>query len=399
MASRHAHADLPIDQSVIIPAAVRAAGEAAEALQRQIFGGEAPPQPPVPGQPQTPPQVPPQPIAPPAPTNPNPDEFVPPPVIQEPQPQPVSPVPNQPEPTPPQPLHEQPIEEPPPAIAGTEEGKWERAYRSMKGRFDHLQSRSNTIIQGLNSRVAELEQIARAPQPPAPQSTPSPSSTLEGITDEDINTWGPDMVAFIDRVANIRVAKATGQVTQQIERVQTSVQQSARDRLIAHLNQEFPARAGNAAPYWYVVNRDQNFIAWLNLRDDMSGRIRNELLNDAFEANDAQRVAAFFKSFISEASPVPAAAPSTPAQTPAPVPVPAPPSNRMSLASLAAPGGARTAATPPTAPVEKRMWTNSSIANFYAAVNRGQYNGREAEMTALETDIFAAQAEGRVMEG
>jgi hypothetical protein len=62
---------------------------------------------------------------------------------------------------------------------------------------------------------------------------------------------------------------------------------------------------------------------------------------------------------------------------------------------LAAPGRAKTAA-PAGGPAEKPFFTTAQITQFYSAVNRGEYRGREDEQKQIENQIFAAQREGRI---
>ncbi len=366
MPARHPHSDLPIDESIVLPAAVRAANERADALQQQINPTTPPPAP----APEAPQQ---QPAAPTA-SVPQAQELAP-------TPQPVSPAPLAPAP-------EAPPVEPPPPVPGSEDAKWEHQYRSMKGRYDAAAK----MIDGLNQRIASLDgeiQTLRA-APPAPATPGVP----EGLTEEDVNLFGPDMIALIDKVAAARVAK----LGQRVDQVHDSVQVDARQRLFDELDKTFGPFAEGQPPIWRAINTDPQFLGWLNLPDLASGRIRSELLKEAFDANNTARVVHFFRSFISEAPPAPATEPAAPA--PASAPPVQPPSNRIPLASLAAPGAARPAApAQPGAPAEKRIWKTSEIARFYDDMRRGSYAGKEAQAELLEQDIYAAQLENRVTEG
>jgi hypothetical protein len=140
-------------------------------------------------------------------------------------------------------------------------------------------------------------------------------------------------------------------------------------------------------PNWRELNSNSEFLSWLNLPDAYSGAIRKELLTAAYNRSDANRVAAFFKGFISDEAATNPASYSQPDHV-------APRSNKVSLETLAAPGRAKTAAA--SAPAEKPIFTRAHITEFYSDVRRGKYAGKEAEKDRIEKDIFAAQREGRI---
>jgi hypothetical protein len=115
-------------------------------------------------------------------------------------------------------------------------------------------------------------------------------------------------------------------------------------------------------------------------------------LNAAFQRNDAQRVAAFFKGFISdEAATNPAGL--QPANSVTSVGNTTQPP-KVSLEQFAAPGRAKTAAA--SAPAEKPVISRADISKFYADVQAGRYRGREQEKERFEALIFEASRDGRI---
>jgi hypothetical protein len=54
---------------------------------------------------------------------------------------------------------------------------------------------------------------------------------------------------------------------------------------------------------------------------------------------------------------------------------------------------------PPETPGEPsgKQWTRKDIKQFYADKAAGKYAGREDQAKAIEADIFAAPAQGRVV--
>jgi hypothetical protein len=113
-----------------------------------------------------------------------------------------------------------------------------------------------------------------------------------------------------------------------------------------------------AAPNWREINRNPRWLQWLQEIDSLSGRTRQQLLNDATAAGDAPRVIAFFRGFQQEVG--------------------------------QAPGRAR-----PARP-EKPIYTRAQIAQLYSAHRKGAYVGREAEWARQDADIIAAGREGRI---
>lgn len=118
-----------------------------------------------------------------------------------------------------------------------------------------------------------------------------------------------------------------------------------------------------------------------------SGAIRHELLTAAYEQNNAPRVLAFFKGFLSEEAALAPNSQGEPDRGVTPEKIP--------LESLAAPGRAKTAAAP-GAPAEKPTFTRAEIATFYADCARGKFRGRDAERNRIEAQIFEAEREGRI---
>ena len=56
-----------------------------------------------------------------------------------------------------------------------------------------------------------------------------------------------------------------------------------------------------AVPNWREIDRNPQWLQWLSLPDPLSGRIRQELLNDAIEQGSAARVTAIFRGFLAAA--------------------------------------------------------------------------------------------------
>lgn len=357
---------LPVDKDVQIPEAVKRAAAAADAAMKAQN-----PQPPT------------EPPAPPAPANNETITIAPPPEPQKLPGQvpltiePAPPAPPQPEPQPqPQPQQQQSVPEP---------GSWEHRYQSMHGRFREASNQ----LQQANARIEALENMLASMQsaPRAPSAAPQTQTAARLITEKDEQEMGPEMIDLMRRAAREELApllprvQEIDELKQRITGVTQQTEQTARQRMHSELSQ--------ALPNWQEINHDADFHAWLALQDRFAGVTRHKLLRDAYDRNDTARVLAFFQSFVSE----------TAAQRPAAPTVANPPAQqpeRPTLEDLAAPGRARTAASP-TAPAEKQIIRTSDVNAFYAAVRKGAYRGREAEQAQLEAELHLAMREGRIV--
>lgn len=124
-----------------------------------------------------------------------------------------------------------------------------------------------------------------------------------------------------------------------------------------------------ALPNWREINQDSWWLAWLHGIHNLTGRPRQQWLDDAVAKGDADRVIRFFRDFLAER----AAA------------------KQHERAAPAYRG-------PRPAPLRgKPTYTRAQIAELYAAHRKGAYAGHEAEWARQEQDIIAAGREGRVI--
>jgi hypothetical protein len=169
------------------------------------------------------------------------------------------------------------------------------------------------------------------------------------LTEQDVQNYGTDLIDVTQRAALHAVAPELQQIKQQNAELQRQLSIEARRNL--------DARVERAVPNFREVDRDPRWLQWLAGTDALTGRSRQQLLNDAIASTDANRVAMFFRRFQQEAGSV---------QAPA-----------------AAPGRAR------SAPSGKPVYSHTQIAEFYSQHRKGEW-------ARLEADFFTAQREGRV---
>lgn len=285
----------------------------------------------------------------------------------------------------------------PPAPAAPAPDGWEQKYRVLQGKYNAEVPRLQTQTRELMDKVRQLEQQLTAQQmltaslhstraPEGARQTPPPTAKL--VKDEEVRDFGEDLFDFVTRAAKQAVlpevearlqpvAQKVEQVSQSAAHAAAETAETKRERVHALLDREVPK--------WRELNEDDAFLTWLGQADAFSGKVRGELLSEAYGLHDGPRVVSFFKGFLNENAIV----------TP-PTPAPAPAGSQKSLEEFVAPGTAKPGTTGAPNEAGKRTWTEAEIGRFYADVRAGKFRSNPARQAEIERDIFAAQAEGRV---
>lgn len=345
-----------IDPDVKIPEAVKRAGAAADKAQREAYS------------------------------------------IPEPEPTPVEPptdtikLEEPPSPTPPPGVTTVVAEPAPPAPAesGTQDS-WENRFKAENGRY----LRTRGLLEQATGRITALEgmlgdlQTQQRAQPLAELPAPAPAP-MRLITEQEEKDFGPEMLDVMRRITRETVSpeltrlqkleQSTSDLASRLSGTSQEVNRTGRQNMMSALDAQ--------VPNWREINDLAEFKGWLALPDPYFGAIRHHELLKVWEQNDTPRVLAFFKGFVSELA---ASNPTDPGPSPPPVLQP----DKTALASLAAPGRARTPAAQQHQG-EKQIITTADINAFYRDKAAGKYAGREALFAQLEQELFLAQREGRV---
>ena len=176
-------------------------------------------------------------------------------------------------------------------------------------------------------------------------------------TQDDVNNYGSELIDLTQRAAAHALAPTIQQIQNQNAELRQRLAIEARHRLDQQVEQ--------AVPNYREIDHDPHWHRFLLTVDPYTGRIRQELLNDAIAHSDAGRVVAFFRSFLRE---------------------------NQATDHTAVSGRARSA--PTSVRSDKPIYTREQIAKFYEQHRRGAYAGREAEWARQEVDFFRAQREG-----
>jgi hypothetical protein len=287
--------------------------------------------------------------------------------------------------------------EPAAPVEPSPEEKFDHRYRVLQGKYNaevpRLQSQlrdATGVIDELRQRVNNTESLLAAMSSvPAAPATPSTSS---GITEEERDQFGPDLIDVIERVAAHKlkpeIAAAVAPLSESVARVTKTAGQQAHAQAVSK-RQALLSALSEAVPNWEQQNEDPEFLTWLSENDAYAGVARGKLLREAFNLHDTRRVIAFFKGFQTEHAVV------TPTSvTPAKQPL----ESQRSLDEYVAPGTPKTGTIGTPNESGKRVWTRNDISAFYAKKNGFVTKGKPIpkEMVAAEKDLIAAQGEGRI---
>ncbi|EIY2512146.1 hypothetical protein ACUHOO_000787 [Pseudomonas aeruginosa] len=270
----------------------------------------------------------------------------------------------------------QPAAQPSPAALERENDAayWQQRFRVIQGKYD---AELPALRKEIN-RLTEALQQAQAAKPQEPTPTNDVQRAAADLTEEELKSYGPELVSIIRRVAaGMTAGNPTdlASVQSEVANLREATSQLAADR-VREAQERFFEDLRRLVPDVLEVNSSQDFHLWLSQLDQITGKVRQQLLEEAQEANDPHRVAAMFQAFkntLSQKSPDPQPRREIPADQIQPAP------NRSTAAPV---------------PQGERWWTNSEINQFYKDKALGKVDSAKA--AEIEKSIQAAVQEGRI---
>jgi len=264
-------------------------------------------------------------------------------------------------------------------ILKDELAQMQQSYKVMKGKYDAEVPRMHQSLQTMR----EENEALRA----QPQAQP-PADNEHLLSEEEVDAYGEDLIGVIRKAAR-------EEFSGEVNKLHTE-NQSLREQ-INNMGQTVAVSQGNTlrdqltqlVPEWKELDGDSGFLAWLGESDPFSGYIRHNMLKQAYTQNDVQRVAMFFKAYLSEHAAVnEAVADAQQAH------VAQNQGTTMQLDTLVAPGSPKESLSAPDE--VKRVYTEADVNGFYSNVQRGVYKNDPAKKARIEADIIAAGREGRI---
>lgn len=251
----------------------------------------------------------------------------------------------------------------------------ESELERYKARYSSLQGKYNSEVPALTTRNHELE--ARVQQlldenSKLRETQIQREAEAEGLTTADETQYGQEMLNMVKR----GIKQETAQQRLEIEQLKAQIQRqkAEAERARAEDQQQrdvqFAATMEKLVPGWVTQNEDQAFIQWLQYVDPTWGIQRQQLLNQAAQSYDVQRVAAIFNLYRSETAQKQKESP---------------------LSQQVSPTHTAGSNPPSTGP---KKWTSEAIAQFYEEARHGRYT--DEEVKRIEDEIDAAVASGQV---
>lgn len=187
---------------------------------------------------------------------------------------------------------------------------FEHKYKTLQGVFNAESGRWRAEHQAMDAELKALRaQVAAQPAKPAQPEPPATPASL--ITDEEMNTYGPELLDLIGRKASEMAEKIVSTklaaLQPEFEKTRASVNDVA-NRVYQSAEERFQGELAKAVPDWQTVNVDPRFLAWLGEVDPMSGVPRQQYLNHAAQQLDHAHAATLFKAFkasVGEGEPEP----------------------------------------------------------------------------------------------
>lgn len=271
-----------------------------------------------------------------------------------------------------------------PPAPSDEEDKWETRYKVLQGKYNAEVPLLQRQKRELEERLDRLESLISDMNE---QRQAAPATSEQLVTEEEMADYGPEFMDMVGRMARqvnreeiARLNATISKLEQQLQSVGGKVQKTEQESIYGQLDKN--------VENWREVNRNPQFLEWLAQRDPFSGRGRREMLQEAFNRGDAQRVIAFFNGFLREHAAVTESGTSGPGKQKS--------ETTGQLDKMVAPGRGRSGGNQTGARDEKRIWTEAEIAQFFTDKRKGAFKGKEKLAQQLENDIFAAQREGRI---
>lgn len=235
--------------------------------------------------------------------------------------------------------------------------KWEQRYRSLDG-----------MIQARDRQIEQLHQLLAGMQQ-APAAAPETPANAKLVSEKDEEAFGADLIDLARRIAKEEFGgNVVTQLKQEVADLKAQLSGVAQTTAVT-AQERFDAKLTELAPGWRTTDADPAFTEWLQ-----ASPTRQKLFAEAARAGEVQDVAYFFNEY--------------PKTRPAPAP-----KVDARLEKQLAPGKSKTVAVPAQTASDKKQWTRSEIADFYA---QGRRKYSPEDYTRLERDVFAAQKEGRV---
>ena len=246
---------------------------------------------------------------------------------------------------------------------------WKKRYRNFKASADatiYQLRQQNANLSEENLELSEkLEELTTQLRETSQQTFQSP------LTDEEREILGDDAVSSLQKLVDAKVAAIVSPIKEELKAEKEARKKEREQEVKATRqanNSSFISRLEELVPDCVEIDKNRDFLAWMDEGDSVSGLSRKYIFQQAQAIGDVGRVAQFFKDWKSMTN-----------------------QGTETLDKHISPS--KTSKTTQK-PVQKKpeVITYAQIIKFYDDVARGEYRGKEKLKQELENKYNAALA-------
>lgn len=268
-----------------------------------------------------------------------------------------------------------------PAKSDEDAAHWKQKYKTLQGMYDADVPRLHGQVKELSGELEKLkEQVTSAQQQAEKAEATAKHEQLKNlVTDEDRQEFGDDLIEVSRKVAR----EESAELFRQLEAI--AAENAELRKQLGETGQQvttatFEQRLNRLVPDFEQVNIDPAWIAWLNEVDPILRGPRMVAAQQAFSEGDAEGVAHYVKLFKEAQQPAEATKQVV----------------DQELESQIQPS--KTVSTSSTTPAPKgNVYTQEQIQAMFHKVTKLGKTGRLDEARKLEAEIDAAFTQGRVV--
>ena len=243
-----------------------------------------------------------------------------------------------------------------------------------KHRFDVIQGKYNKEVTDLRGQIAELSAQLTQVVSERVAAPATNAETVEDAIDELASEYGEEFTTAIDkRVARI-VDAHLKELRKDFDGVRQTTAQTAQEK--------FEERLSSKVDNWRTLNTDEDFIGWLGNTEPYSGLTLHQLLINAYQHKDIERVAKIFETYNTLTKPTTTQTQEVAQNTPDML---VEPTKRGSVSQNTVEHNSG------------KVYTEKQIDQFYTDLRNGKFRGKEDWAEKTRQDMMRAAREGRIV--
>jgi hypothetical protein len=196
----------------------------------------------------------------------------------------------------------------PPVAAAAEDprdndlGYWKQKAKSVTGRLAAAKQEHDAEVQVMSQQIRELQEEVAALKASKP---PEPIDLGAYFTPEQVEELGEDQCRAILAASEKRSQDAVKQAVDAALKPLQAQQQREQKSTLQSRRHAFEDELAEQVPDYVAIDKNPDWLAWLEEEDEATGIVRGVALNSHVERLDAQKVARIFKAYLKQTVVVP----------------------------------------------------------------------------------------------